>query len=60
MKYWSGGPKGKDVFESAGLNGYKILRGFWRNRMFVDWNHKADGNDEWRAIWNFAINLWIP
>jgi hypothetical protein len=38
----------------------KILKGLWRNGMFVDWDHSAGGSDEWRAILNVAMNLWIP
>jgi len=34
------------VFGNAGRNCKKILKGLWRNGMFVVWVHKADENDE--------------
>ena len=58
-KYLSGGPKGRGVFGNACLNGEKILKGFWRNGMFVNWDDEADGNDEWRGVLNVTMNLWI-
>jgi hypothetical protein len=57
--FWLENPKGSYHFENLGIdNGRMDVRGIgWE---VVDWMHVAQDRDQWRAVVNTVMNLWVP
>jgi hypothetical protein len=53
--------KGRDYSEDVGVDGDNIimdLKGIgWEG---MDWIHLVQDRDQWRAVANTAVNVWVP
>jgi hypothetical protein len=53
--------KKRDHFEDLGINGKIIFLDLrkigWEG---VNWMHLAQERDQWQALMNMVMNLWVP
>jgi hypothetical protein len=55
IRYWWESLKERDHWEDQGIGGWTILK--CDN---MDWIGLAQDRDQWRALVNKVLNLWVP
>jgi hypothetical protein len=57
--FWLENLKGRHHFEDLGVDGKIFLEWIYGGKR-VDWMYLAEDNDQWRALVNTVMNLWVP
>jgi hypothetical protein len=54
--------EGKRPFKNLDIDGRIILEQILKEigNKFVDWIHLAQNRDQWQALVNAVMNLWVP
>jgi hypothetical protein len=59
---WLGNLEGGDHSEELGIDGKINIRMYLRETEWkgVDWMHRAQAGDQWRALVSTIMKLWVP
>jgi hypothetical protein len=58
--YWWGSQKVRDHWEDLDVGGWTILKWILEGWDGIDWIDLVLDRDQWRALENTVINLWVP